>query len=149
MPSLGKHLGVCLLHVGLHLLVYMADDVVIALKPRDEVGHVDIQDRIFVQVLLKAWVAGYLKVGEELSGVTGVVIVGGQHFSCHRLSEAAAARHAAQLLLGEERLVHLGYQPRLVDVLAVANLAESLISFVYEYTHRMNLRFTICMQTYI
>jgi len=93
-------------------------------------------------VLLKAWVGGYLQVGEELARVARVVVVGGEHLRRHRLAEAAAAGHAAQFLLGEERLVHHGYQPRLVNVLRVADLAEPLVPLVDVYANRLNLRFT-------
>ena len=59
-----------------------------------------------------------------------MVIVGSQHLCSHGLAEASATSHTDELLFSEESLVDYSYQPRLVDVLAVAYLAESKIPLV-------------------
>ena len=69
-----------------------------------------------------------------------------QHLRRHRLTEAAAARHTAELLLRAKRFVHHGYQPRLVHILAVVNLTERIVPLVNIYAHNeelfTDLRFT-------
>lgn len=54
-----RHLRIGFRQVGLHLVLYMPYDVVIV-ETGDEHGHIDVYDRVLVQVLLKRGVAGYL-----------------------------------------------------------------------------------------
>ena len=136
-----RYLGIGRSQVGLHLLLDMLYYVVVVVSG-DKLGHVHIDDGVLVQMFLKRRVAGYLEVLEEAARVARVVVVGSQHLSRHRLAEAAAARHAAHLLLSEQRLVHHGYQPRLVHVLRVAYLAEAFVTLINEYAHLVYFRFT-------
>jgi hypothetical protein len=119
----------------------MADDAVVILESGDKIGHVKIDDRILVQVLLERGILRYLQVGKEAARVARVVVVGTQHLGRHRLAEAAAARDAAHALLGEERAVYHADQFRLVNVLAVPDSLEIGIPPVDKYSHTASFLF--------
>ena len=72
------------------LFLNMLHDAVI-LETRREIGQIEKDDRIFIQVLLERRILGNLKVSKQMTRVTRLVIVGSQHLGCHRLAETAAA----------------------------------------------------------
>ena len=75
--------------------------------------HVITDYTELVQVLFKRRVAGNRQVGEETVRVAQAVVVGRQHLRRHRLTEAAAARHTAELLLRAKRFVTTAISPDL------------------------------------
>ena len=82
--------------------------------------QVEVDDRVLIEVFLKRWVFGNLQVGEKLSRLTRLVVVGAKHLRRHRLSEAAAAAHAGEAGLREERVVDHGNEARLIDIFTIA-----------------------------
>ena len=104
-------------------------------RVRHEIGHVHIDNGIFVQVLLERRMAGYLQVSKQVARVARLVVVGTQHLCRHRLAEAAATRHTAVTLACLQGLVDNGYQLRLVNVFPVSCTLEREVPFVDIRTH--------------
>ena len=115
--------------VSLHLFVDVLHDAVI-LEARYEVADVQIDDGIFIQVFLELRVAGNLQVCKELARVARLIVVGAQHLGCHRFAETTATRDATETTFRKQRRVNNAYQPRLIDVLAIAGSHKSYVSCI-------------------
>ena len=86
-------------------------------------------------MFLKRRVGGDFKVREKVARIARLVVVGTQHFGCHRLPETTAARDATETALCEKRAVYNGNQPRLVNVFTVPYSLESSIADIDVCSH--------------
>ena len=77
--------------------VYLSHDVIIV-EAGDKIGHVEVDDGVLVEVLLKRGVIGNRQVSEKTTGVDRMVVVGAEHFRRHRFTEAAASGNATEPL---------------------------------------------------
>ena len=103
------HLWVGFEHFGLQRGFDMGDNALV-LEAGDELRHVEVDDRVFVQMLLKRWVLRYLQVAEQAARVARMVVIGTKHPCCQRFSEAAAAGDTTELPQGIQCIIHYGYQ---------------------------------------
>ena len=78
---------------------------------------------------------------KQLLRVARLVVISAQHLSRHRLAEPPATSHTAITTLGIECHIYKWYQRRLVNILAIHNVAECIIAFIDIYTHNC---FTCC-----
>jgi len=120
--------------IGNQLFLNMNHDVLVP-ETRGEIGQVKEDDGVLVEVLLERRVGGYFKVGEKMSRVARMVIIGAQHLGRHRFAKTAAARHATETALGEKRPVDDGDKPRLVNIFTFSYPLKSSITNVYIYAH--------------
>ena len=127
-------IGIGLVDVGLHFLVDVQHDAIV-LEASHKRRDIQIDNRIFIQVLLKLRVASYLQVGKQLARVARMVVVGTEHLGCHRLTEATATSHTTEAALREQCTVDNGDEPRFVNVFAIANPLKSCITCVYINSH--------------
>ena len=105
---LNRNIGIGGMHISHQFLFYDVDNAVIS-KPGHKTGHIEINDGIFVQMLVERKMVCYLQVGKQLARLARTVIVGAEHFRRQRLAESAASRHTAEPSLGEKRTIHNGY----------------------------------------
>lgn len=105
----------------------MGHDAVV-LETCGEISEVEIDDRVFVQVLLKRRVGGNRKVGKKMARITRAIVIGAQHLGGHRLAETTATRHATETPLREKRIINDVDKPRLVNILTVPHTLEPSIA---------------------
>ena len=70
---------------------------------------------------------------KQLLRVARLVVISAQHLSRHRLAEPPATSHTAITTLGIECHIYKWYQRRLVNILAIHNVAECIIAFIDIY----------------
>jgi hypothetical protein len=107
----------------------------VVFKTRGEIGQVEKDDRIFIQVLLKSRVGGYFKVGKQMARVARLVVIGIEHLGRHRLAKTTASGYAAETSFCEKRTVDYGNKPRLVNIFTVSSTLKSGIAYIDICSH--------------
>ena len=110
-------------------------------KPRvarifgDEVGHIQIQNRITVQVLSEVLVPTYLQALKQLARVAGAVVIGIEHLHRHGFPKPAGTGHAKETVVRHQHRVNLRDEHTLIHKIRIADRSETVIAFVYIFSH--------------
>ena len=128
------HICIFLMDVFLDNLLHLPHNRLF-LDFRNKITDVQINHRIFVQMLLVVRIGGNQQIIEEMMRVARLVVVGTEHFRRHRLAETSRAGNTAEHSLRIDCAVDHRDKFRLVHVFTVAGYRECYVSYVDIVTH--------------